>query len=248
MKKGEKAYFNDDIPAAISYYEKAAAARRKAIEIDPSDTSNYRELVGLILLHNLSGDWKALLAAGEKYQESDDLFGEIMDDFFYLEETKTAEKLAAAEPLRMRKSALANRSLGELFTEDGRYVEAERLLNMALRLYKESEAAQKQFAGSSVADTYVALAKLYRKQSRWLSALKAADQAIALNAKDHEAYFQRACALARLRRSNEAIAALGKSIELFAPMANDLSTETDLKSLSTLPGFQKLLPPAKKEP
>ena len=227
-------------------YEQAAATYRKAIEIDPSDTSNYRELVGLILLHNLSGDWKALLAAGEKYQEGDDdLFGEVMDDFFYLEETKTAEKLATAEPLRMKKSALANRSLGEMLTDDGRYVEAERLLNTAVRLYKESE-AQKQSTGSSVADTYVALAKLYRKQSRWLTALKAADQALALNARDHQAYFQRACALARLRRSAEAIAALAKSIELFAPVANELADEPDFKSISSLPGFKKLLPPAKK--
>jgi tetratricopeptide (TPR) repeat protein len=227
-------------------YEKAAALHRKAIEIDPTDTENYRSLVGLIVLHNISGDARALLETGEKYQEADgDLFGEIMQDFFFTTETRAAEKLAAAEPLRMKKSALANRSLGELFTDDGRYVEAERLLNTAVRLYKASEEVQKEFAGSFVADTYVALAKLYRKQSRWLTALRAADRAVALNAKDHQAHFQRACALARLRRSDEAIASLTKSIELFAPVANDLADEPDLKSLSTLPGFQKLLPKPK---
>lgn len=244
----------------VEQYDQAAAAYRKGIEIDPADTSNYRDLIGLVVSHDMSDDTRALLAAGEKYQDADeDLFGDIIEDFYFAEDTKAAEKLAAAEPLRMKSSALANLSLGEMLTEDGRYVQAERLLNTAVQLYQKKIEAQKgseaqkeseeqKQSRNQAANTYVALAKLYRKQSRWPVALKAADQALALNANDHEAHFQRACALARLHRSTEAIAALTKSIELFDYIAKRLESEPDLKSLSTLPAFKKLLPKPDEEP
>ncbi len=36
---------------------------------------------------------------------------------------------------------------------------------------------------------------VHRKQLRWAAALKAADQAIAIQSEDGEAYYERACAL-----------------------------------------------------
>jgi len=91
-------------------------------------------------------------------------------------------------------------------------------------------------------DAYVALARLYRKQSRWLNALRAADHAVALKPRYSEGHFQRACALARLRRFDEAIEALKEAIRLIPSMAQRLATEPDLKPLSTLPAFKELLP------
>jgi tetratricopeptide (TPR) repeat protein len=228
-------------------YEQAVATHRKAIELEPTNTENYRDLISLILTQNLKGDARALLEAGEKYQEEgEDVFGEIMENFFYISETKAAEKFALAEPSRMKTSALANLSLGELLTEDGRYVAAERSLNTAVRLYTQKTGATNDSdTRKSLASTYVALSQLCRKQSRWLVALKEADQALTFDANSHEAYFERACALARLHRSTDAIAALTKAIELSEYVANRLADEADLKPLSTLPAFQKLLPKPK---
>jgi tetratricopeptide (TPR) repeat protein len=249
-------------------FSEAEAAYRKAIEIDPVETYHYRELIELLLTHNLPGDVRALLVAGEKYQEPDeDLFGAVMQDLVAYTETAAAKKLAAAEPLRMKTSARANRSLGEVFTNEGRYLQAERLLNTAVQISKTLAGREKDLASASepasakespttkasandqeAANAYVALAKLYRKQSRWLTALKAANQAVALNAGDSDAHYQRACALARLRRFNDAIAALNKAIEIFRYQSHALADEPDLKPLSNLPAFKKLLPQQKEEP
>jgi tetratricopeptide (TPR) repeat protein len=225
-------------------FGEAAAAYRKAMEIDPADTYNYQNLIELLLTHDLPGDVRALLAAGEKHQEADDdLFGWVMRDLVMFDEADAAKKLAAAEPLRMKTSALANLSFGEMFTDEGRYLQAERSLNLAVQLSKQSP----ETAKNSV-DAYVALAKLYRRQSRWLTALKAADQAIAVDASSGEAHYQRACALARLHRFDEAIAALNKTIELSPYKSHALAGESDLNPLANLPAFKKLLPQKKDEP
>jgi tetratricopeptide (TPR) repeat protein len=89
----------------------------------------------------------------------------------------------------------------------------------------------------------VSLAALYRKQSRWPAALKAANTAITLNAEDSEAYYQKACVLARLGRIKEAMAALTKSVELDDSQVYYLKDVEDLKPLAGLPEFKKLLPP-----
>lgn len=225
-------------------YSEAAAAYRKAIEIDPADTYNYQNLIELLVTHDLPGDVRALLVAGEKYREADDdLFGYVMRDLIMFDEADAAKKLAAAEPSRMKTSALANLSFGEMFTDEGRYLQAERFLNTSVQLSKRSPETAK-----NAVDAYVALAKLYRKQSRWLAALKAADQAVAVDASSGEAHYQRACALARLRRFDEAIAALSKTIEISPYRAKSLSAEPDLKPLANLPAFKKLLPQKKEAP
>jgi len=117
------------------------------------------------------------------------------------------------------------------------------LLNTALQLDQRSPQTEKDSV-----DEYISLAKLYRKQSRWLTALKAADQAIAVDGSRSEGHYQRACALARLRRFDEAIAALSKSVELLPYQSRKLADEPDLKPLSNLPAFKKLLPPPKEQP
>ncbi|HEY2963910.1 MAG TPA: transglutaminase domain-containing protein [Pyrinomonadaceae bacterium] len=210
----------------------AEAAYRKALEIDPADLDNHSNLIELLVLHDQFAGLRALLVAGEKYQQADDdLFGSVIQDLCLSEETKAAEKLAASEPLRMKTSARANLSLGRVFTTDGRYVEARRLLTTAAQLEMKS------------AEPHVQLAKLFRKQSQWPAALKAADRAISLEPDYTEGYYERACALARLRRFKEAIVALTKSVELDDMQVEYLADEEDLKPLASLPEFKKLLPP-----
>jgi tetratricopeptide (TPR) repeat protein len=118
--------------------------------------------------------------------------------------------------------------------EKGHYAVALPLLQTAIQLDKEWD------------EPYIALSLLHRKQSRWAAALKAADQAIVLDEEDGEAHYERACALARLGRVNEAMAALEKAIEFYPDQAQWMADEKDLKALAKLPAFKKLLPPPEK--
>lgn len=229
-----------DLGTAYHNFERlpeSEAAYRKAIELDPVDVFNYRNLIELFVQHDRLGDVRPLLVTGEKYQEDDDLFGIIFRDLYDTEEVEVLAKFAASEPARMKTSMLANYWLAMTYMSAKRYVEAERSLNAAGQIDKKS------------ADPHVALASLYRKQSRWLPALKAANYAIGLDAQDSEAYYQKACALARLGRIKEAMAALTKSIELDDIQVEYLADEEDLKPLASLPEFKKLLPaPEKPQP
>ncbi|HEX5889107.1 MAG TPA: transglutaminase domain-containing protein [Pyrinomonadaceae bacterium] len=212
------------------------AAYRKAIEIDPGDVYNYRNLIELFVLQDRLGDVKPLLVTGEKYQGSNDLFGMVFQDLMSSDEVEPMAKFAASEPARMKTSMLANYSLGYAYMEANRYVEAERLFITAAQIDKKSS------------NPHVSLAVLYRKQSRWPAALKAANQAISIDAEDSEAYYQKACALARLGRIKEAMAALTKSVELDEVQAYYLEEEEDLKPLASLPEFKKMIPQESPEP
>jgi tetratricopeptide (TPR) repeat protein len=132
---------------------------------------------------------------------------------------------------------LANLALGRALSQATRYAEAERLFNIAAQIDKKSTSP------------HIAMARLYREQSRWPAALKAAEQAITLDPQDSEAHYQRACALARMRRLKEAMAALNKSVELDKDQVMYIEEEEDLKPLASLPEFKKLLPaPEKPQP
>ena len=86
-------------------------------------------------------------------------------------------------------------------------------------------------------------------QSRLPEALKAIDHALTLplNAKSPEAHYIRASVLARLGRKKQAMTALEKSIELDADVLTWIVDDDDLKSLRSLPAFQKLLREAEKQ-
>jgi tetratricopeptide (TPR) repeat protein len=213
----------------------AEAAYRKALALDPGEPYNYINLITLFLRTKRAAEVRPLLIASDKQiAAADDLFGVLMQELALIDESKAAEQLAAGEPARMKTSMLANLSLGRVLLEAGRYPEAERLFNTAAQIDKKSTSPQ------------IALVSLYRKQSRWAAALKAADQAVAIDSLDSEAHYQRACALARLRRLPDAMAALTKSVALDPDQAMYLEDEEDLKPLASLPEFKKLLPAAEK--
>jgi Flp pilus assembly protein TadD len=209
----------------------AEAAYRKALEVDPGDVFNYRNLIELFVLHDRIAEVRPLLVTGEKYQEKSDLFAMIFEDLMTSDEVDSLAKFAASEPARMKTNMVANHSLGVAYMNADRFVEAERSFNTAAQLDRKSS------------EPHVSLAALYRKQSRWPAALKAANTAIILNAEDSEAYYQKACVLARLGRIKEAMAALTKSVELDDSQVYYLKDEEDLKPLAGLPEFKKLLPP-----
>jgi len=76
--------------------------------------------------------------------------------------------------------------------------------------------------------------------------LKAAEQALQLDDENADAHYNRACALARLRRTKEAMEALQKAVDLDPDIVDGLSDEPDLKALASLPEFKKLMPPPAK--
>lgn len=122
-----------------------------------------------------------------------------------------------------------------LYSDNGQYALAHKFLQAAIQLDEEWD------------EPYISLALLYRRQSRFALALKAANKAIELDEKDGEAQYERACALARLGRIREAISSLEKAIELDPDTPDWLADEKDLKALSRLPAFKKLLPPPEKQ-
>ncbi len=140
------------------------------------------------------------------------------------------EGLAASQPQRMAQSKQANLYLARIRLDHDHAAEALPLLKKAAALDR------------TLSDPYDVMAEAYRKLHQWGAALTAADTAIRLSNDDSEAHFERACALARLGRRNEAIAALKRAIELNAELADSLEDEDDLKPLITLPEFKKLLP------
>jgi transglutaminase-like putative cysteine protease/tetratricopeptide (TPR) repeat protein len=213
----------------------AEAAYRKALALDAGEPYNYINLITLYLKTNRLAEVRPLLVASDKQiAADDDLFGELVQQLVFIDELKRAEQLAANEPARMKTSMRANLDLGHGMVGEARYVEAERLFNTAAQIDPKSTSP------------HIALAGLYRKQSRWQAALKAADHAIALDPKESEAYYQRACALARMRKLKEAMTALTKSIELDEEQTMYIGEEEDLKPLASLPEFKKLLPPPEK--
>lgn len=228
-----------DLGTAYHNFERlpeSEAAYRKAIELDPGDVYNYRNLIEFFVEHDRIAEVRPLLVTGEKYQGSKDLFGMVFQDLRSSDEIEPLVKFAASEPARMKTSMLANYSLGYAYMEAERYVEAERVLITAAQIDKKSS------------DPHVLLAVVYRRQSRWAAALKAANQAISIGAEDSEAYYQKACALARLGRIKEAMAALTKSVELDPDQAYYIAEQEELKPLAGLPEFKKLLPPEDPQP
>jgi tetratricopeptide (TPR) repeat protein len=221
----------------IEECDKAEGAYRKAIELDAANTYGYVRLIEHLATHEQGMGIRAVLVAGEKYKtEDEDLFGQAMYSLYLNGEVAPAELLARSEPSRMTTSYEANFWLGRVYADDDRVELALKFLNTAARL------------DADAADPYVYIASVYRKQSRWALAVKAARQAIEIDHEHSEAYYQLACALTRLGRTKEALAALTKSVELEPYQVNYMTEEADLKALSKLPGFKKLIAEQTAEP
>jgi tetratricopeptide (TPR) repeat protein len=144
-------------------------------------------------------------------------------------------KIAAAHPERMAGNAEAHLNLARAYLKDGRAREALPLLKRAVEIKKDYDEAR------------VAMAEAYRKLHNWTAALASANAAIQIDEENSEAQYHRACALARLRRAKEALAALSRAVELDEYLIDGIEQEQDLKSISRLPGFIKLMHKAEDE-
>ena len=210
----------------------AEAAFRKVIELNPADAKGYANLIKFLVLQKRIAEVRPVLIAAEKAKDDDtDVFGITIENLTDDTESELIAPFVASEPLRMKTSYRANLAIGQMYSEEERYPEALRYLQIAAELDKTSSTPQ----------TVIAYA--HRIQHHWVLALKAAQQAVAIDNTDGYAYYQLACALARLSRIKEALTALQKAIELYPQQANWIAAEPDLKPLSQLPAFKKLVPP-----
>ena len=135
----------------------------------------------------------------------------------------------------MKGSMWAHLYLSDIYIREKRYREATDLIQRAVQIAPDSYFA------------HVSLSLVYLKQARWNDSLKAIDKALSLHDKSGNPHYIRASALARLGRKKEAMTALGTAIELDAEILMFIADDEDLKSLRTLPAFQKLLEQAKKQ-
>lgn len=216
--------------------ELAEAAYRKAVELDPFEVPGYEDLAMFLVQNGKVAEVGAVLRASDKYvTEGDDILATIFDELEDNIKLEDAERLAASEAPRLKKSMWATLGLSDIYLREKRYREAVDLIKKAVQLDPQS------------AYPHVALSMAYLKQLRLNEALKVINHALTLNEKYGWAHYIQASVLARMGRKKEAMRALEKSIELDPHVVTYLAEDDDLKLLRTLPAFQKLLREAQKQ-
>jgi tetratricopeptide (TPR) repeat protein len=209
----------------------AEAEYRAAVDDDATDPTVYIDLADFYASQKRFAEAGSTLDEAEKRAaEKDDLLADLIERSAFADNTEVAEGLAASQPQRMAHSAAANLSLARVRIDHNHPREALPLLRKATALDTKSSNA------------YDLMAEAFRKLHEWTAALNSADTAIGLSKDDADAYYNRACALARLGRRTEAVTTLKRALELDDELAETLAEEEDLKSLALLPEFKKLLP------
>lgn len=207
----------------------AEAAYRKAIEVDPRDSSLYASLINLLLTNNRAGEVAAVFVAADKYLTADDDLLTTTLNLFSEMKAEHAEQLAAAQPERMKANVWANVAIANIYIATTK---------PRLALDHLGRAAQ---LDPKLAQPHASMSEVYLQMGRLNDALNAASHAVKLEASSGDAHYQRARALARLGRKQEAMAALKKSLELDENIIFLITDDSDLNSLRSLPAFKKLL-------
>ncbi len=214
----------DDVRAEVEY--------RAAIDAEPSNTLHRINLAAFFALRKRFTEAGIVIDEAEKKPKADeDPFGDLMMHLYMTEDEETIpEELSRRQPQRMQKSHQANLYLAYAFLDNAKALQAIPVLKKAVALKNDSWEA------------YEAMARGYRLLRNWSAALIAADTSIKLNAESSDGYFNRACALARLGRIQDALKALEKAVELEPYLNIMIAEEADLKNLADTPRFKKLLP------
>jgi tetratricopeptide (TPR) repeat protein len=205
---------------------------RAVIELDPLDPQNYLSLARFLVTQKRYKDSLAVVDQTRgRGTSKDDVFASLFEFYGARESIIFIEGLAAESAERLNANVDANINLASFRLMSDRPQEALPLLKRAIALDPKN------------ATPRTMAAEAYRKLHNWPAAIKSADAALAIDDKEAEAHFHRACALAQLRRPQEALSSLKKCIELDdeSYSAEDIEAELDLKPLGRLPAFKKLL-------
>jgi tetratricopeptide (TPR) repeat protein len=211
--------------------ERALAEYRTAIERDPHSQNRHLEVTEILVkLHRYDEALAFIDESARAHPTLDNLFGQLFARFYMNEMSEAAEELVSAHPERLAKNAEANFYLAHMRLNDGRASEALPLLKRAIEIKKD------------YSEVHTALAAAYRQLRNWTAALASANAALGIDSTNAEAHYHMACALAQMNRRTDAIIALKRAIELDDELAYEISEEQDLKPLSRLPEFIKLIP------
>jgi Tfp pilus assembly protein PilF len=218
-----------ELYAAEKKFERAETAYRAAIEREPRQASRYYDLAGFFIRQSRFEEAVKTIDQAETVGgDADEMFSDLIASCSEGEED-VAEKFAASQPARMSKNAAANLQLGYLRLNRDQAAKAMESFKKAAELKPD------------LTDAHTAISSAHRKLRNYRAALASAERAIKLDAEDGGAHYNRACALARLGRRAEAITALKRAIELDEYYGLDLEEEEDLKPLSSMPEFKKLV-------
>jgi len=208
----------------------AEVEHRAALKADPANTDECVDFAAFLAFRRRFQEASVVIdEASKSAGATGDFFGDLMTELYFADDKTIPEGLARNQPQRMEQSALANLYLAYVRLESGKSL-------LAIPLLKKAAALRSDWA-----DPYVAMARAYRNLRNWTAAVKFADTAIRVNAKDSDAHYQRACAMARLGRVKEALGSLTKAFELDPDMLVSIGEEADLKILASQPAFKKLV-------
>ena len=203
---------------------------RAAIATDATNSEVYLDLAEFLAAQKRYPEAVSAINEGAKHAASnEDVVASLFQNLMFSSSTEDAEHLARLLPGAMNTSSDVNLYLARMRMNANRAADALPLLRKAAELDKKSSSP------------WTAMSECYRSLKNWAAALSAANTAVDRDVEDPDAYYQRACAQARLGRLRDAMASLKRSIELESYMADDIENEADLKPLSSLPEFKKLL-------
>ncbi|MBO0722482.1 MAG: hypothetical protein J2P41_16775, partial [Blastocatellia bacterium] len=209
--------------------EDATADLEKAIELDRENLEIYKDLIDFQLNHGQPEKAKSSLTRMLKVSaDADKVFGIFRDseDGYEPKYAASLENLLLSFSKEMEGSAIGWVLLAELQDAQKKNAAAIKSIQRSLAIEPSSE-------------SYVYLSMLLRSERRYAESLDAADRGLKLEEDDVAAHFERACALARLGRKDEALAALKRMLEIDADTYFDLE-EPDLEPLAELPEFKAI--------
>jgi tetratricopeptide (TPR) repeat protein len=218
----------------------AEMAYRETIARDRENIERHAELIVFYLHQAQMEKAKASVAEAFKYAPAKSAANSVFKAVDLLvmhddeeepsqEMTQRLEELLLSFPKELSASIDGLRGLSEAQRAQQKYDAAIKTL-------------QKVMALDSAGGDQVTIASIHREAKRYSHALIAADQAIKQDRENAGAHYERACALAQLRRQREALVALRKALELDADYAYEIADEPDLQPLTGLPDFKALLP------
>jgi transglutaminase-like putative cysteine protease/tetratricopeptide (TPR) repeat protein len=221
-----------DLAFAYEQFDKlddAESALRKAIELDREYLDHHSALVNLHLRYDQGEKARAAFAEMLKAApDADEAFAQLVEeDGFDPDYAKLLEQLLLAFPKELSSSKEGLALLAEAEETQNKIADAIKTMHRAVAI--EAEAGDFEY-----------LSRLYRQQRRFTEALNASAQAIRLDEKSVNAYFERACSLAQLGRKREAMAALKQMMEIDSETVFD-PEEPDLQPLAALPEFKAMI-------